>query len=599
MLSPEPAVPHAAPEPDEHEPAASELAQESAAEEEPAAAEPAAAEEEPAAAADSDSDSSSSSSDTSSGSGSAPAASVFELAQEPAAEDEPAAAPLNVAVEEEPAASASELAQEPAAEDAPPPDALKAKLREQLHKDFLGSALLASVWEHVTGQSPELLMKRGYALKSQPKLIYGVGRPTADGRERPLFRWGIDKSCWRVMQEMPAVYVEIIDAIEARFGVRPNHCMANYMPDGTYGLPMHQDQPFSPECKGYEATEDVFVLSLGVPRPLVFGNLDQRGKQSEVMAVGAVTSAHGDLFVLSADLNASYVHGILKYSAVFDQRVSLTFRRIEHSWVGDTCFTGPDGKQHPLPAKEDASKLSAVRVAAASSEPPVKRSRVEGQPAAKDDVEEPEAAAPAEATPLPQAKLHRTALVRSCKRRASLALRRGRLLSKEDAEETERILLDLDAQDEAKEIEDAALEFVSKDCAELEESGGDKASDDRVDEASDDAAMVIAHKSPTDMGSEEGDEDQDSKSSDGLSTGSAEGSEDVTDLKVELEQARQELAGVKRELAQERELREMAEEDWRARWCRRDLMAALQGGEERRARCCPREERRAHRALAG
>ena len=163
---------------------------------------------------------------------------------------------------------------------------------------------------------------------------------------------------------MPDVYVEIIDAIEARFGVRPNHCMANYMPDGTYGLPMHQDQPFSLECKGYEAADDVFVLSLGAPRPLVFGDLGQKGKQSEVVAVGAVTSAHGDLFVLSAGLNTSYVHGILKDPAVSDQRVSLTFRRIEHSWVTDTCYTGPDGERRALAGKE----------APAASEPPARAS---------------------------------------------------------------------------------------------------------------------------------------------------------------------------------------------------------------------------------
>ena len=116
---------------------------------------------------------------------------------------------------------------------------------------------------------------------------------------------------------------------------------------------------------------------------------------------------------------------------------------------------------------------------------------------------------------------------------------------KADAEEAQRILLELEAEDMDKEIEDAAREIESEVRAELEESGGDEAGNDEADEASDDRALAIAQDSPDDMGSQEDDvemsasgEDQDSKSPDGLSTGSAEGPEDATDLKVELERMR-------------------------------------------------------------
>ena len=63
-----------------------------------------------------------------------------------------------------------------------------------------------------------------------------------------------------------------------------------------------------------------------------------------------VASKHGDLFVLTGELNNLYGHGIPKDDSITDLRVSLTFRCVQHSWVhvSDNYAIGPDGKRIEL-----------------------------------------------------------------------------------------------------------------------------------------------------------------------------------------------------------------------------------------------------------
>ena len=131
--------------------------------------------------------------------------------------------------------------------------------------------------------------------------------------------------------------MKMIEEIYQKFGVRPNHCLVNYMMNGTdHYLPMHQDQPFSKGAKRVEHKDSVYIVTLGEPRPLVFGVLGDLGKkeQSELTGfIASVSSCHGDLYELRGNLNTQVTHGILKDAKIVNPRVSLTFRLVKHSII--------------------------------------------------------------------------------------------------------------------------------------------------------------------------------------------------------------------------------------------------------------------------
>ena len=106
-----------------------------------------------------------------------------------------------------------------------------------------------SVMELINSCTPILLHKRGNAMKSQPKVTYGVAN---ENGEMPLFRWGFDKQDWTAINPMPVEFMPIVIKIEKLFGVRTNHCLANHFTDGTKCVPVHRDQPFSPDGKNFE-----------------------------------------------------------------------------------------------------------------------------------------------------------------------------------------------------------------------------------------------------------------------------------------------------------------------------------------------------------
>ena len=223
------------------------------------------------------------------------------------------------------------------------------------HQQFIERGLLQDVWEIASQAQPQFLHKRGQPMKSQPKLIYGIAN---DKGELPLFRLAnLDKKDYTQILPMPEIFKTVAGMIKKRFGTEVNHCLANYMPNGSeHYVPMHQDQAFSDGASKVEKMESVFIVALGSFRPLVFAGLEDMGKKTrkELQHFKTeVPSKHGDLFLLTGDANSNMTHGILKDSGVSDLRISLTFRRVEHSRVHpeEAYFIGPSGRKQSLPKK--------------------------------------------------------------------------------------------------------------------------------------------------------------------------------------------------------------------------------------------------------
>ena len=122
--------------------------------------------------------------------------------------------------------------------------------------------------------------------------------------------------------------------------------------------PMHQDQAFSDGASKVESKESVFIVALGAVRPLVFAGLEDMGKKTrdELKHFKTeVPSKAGDLFVLTGEANSNMTHGILKDPAVSELRISLTFRKVEHSRVHpeEAYFIGPSGRKLSLPKQQE------------------------------------------------------------------------------------------------------------------------------------------------------------------------------------------------------------------------------------------------------
>ena len=214
----------------------------------------------------------------------------------------------------------------------------------------------------VSCQEPFVVHKRGHQMKYQPKRIYAVSKAPD---ELPLFRGNADKKDWSRIQPMPQIYMNIIEEINKKFGVRPNRCLVNYMMNDTdHYLPMHQDQPFSKGAKKVEHKDSVYIVTLGVSRPLVFGGRGDLGKKELNELSGFITSVcsdQGDLYELRGNLNTEVTHGILKDAKVKDLRVSLTFRFVEHSFINVATggLVGPGAKAVELPQQQQLQPKAA------------------------------------------------------------------------------------------------------------------------------------------------------------------------------------------------------------------------------------------------
>ena len=158
--------------------------------------------------------------------------------------------------------------------------------------------------------------------------------------------------------------MKIIEEIDTKFGVRPNHCLVNYMMNGSdHYLPMHQDQPFSKGAKKVEHKDSVYIITVGASRPLVFGGKADLGKKEKNELTGFITSVcceQGDLFELRGNLNTEVTHGILKDATVKDVRVSLTFRFVEHSYINVASGALVDPESLPSPQQQQLQEVAPI-----------------------------------------------------------------------------------------------------------------------------------------------------------------------------------------------------------------------------------------------
>jgi alkylated DNA repair dioxygenase AlkB len=109
----------------------------------------------------------------------------------------------------------------------------------------------------------------------------------------------------------------LLDLVCAHTGVPFNHVLLNRYRSGKDSMGFHADD--EPELG---AEPPVASLSLGATRRFVL--VPRRGARQRLV----VPLEHGSLVVMRGRCQAEYRHGIPKDSAVTDERVSLTFRRI-------------------------------------------------------------------------------------------------------------------------------------------------------------------------------------------------------------------------------------------------------------------------------
>lgn len=118
-------------------------------------------------------------------------------------------------------------------------------------------------------------------------------------------------------QPFPAPLSALIDALTPHTGFVANNCLINYYANGLSRMGFHCD-----EVEGLAPGTGVAIVSLGVMRELAFRRMDSKEIQWRYRL------EHGSLFVMSAQTQAHFKHGILPDPKQPKARMSLTFRAI-------------------------------------------------------------------------------------------------------------------------------------------------------------------------------------------------------------------------------------------------------------------------------
>lgn len=105
---------------------------------------------------------------------------------------------------------------------------------------------------------------------------------------------------------------EILRAAKSSF----NSCLLNLYPDGESGMAWHDDLGFN-----IDETAPIASLSLGSARDFLM-----RHKESGEMI--SIALNHGDLLIMSSDMQRNWEHSVPKRKRVRSPRVNLTFRQM-------------------------------------------------------------------------------------------------------------------------------------------------------------------------------------------------------------------------------------------------------------------------------
>lgn len=116
---------------------------------------------------------------------------------------------------------------------------------------------------------------------------------------------------------LPDVLVTVSIAVSKVVGYEPNNCLANFYPDGGSTMGYHSDS-----VADLASGTGITIVSLGTPRAISFRREPDRSEVHELVL------GSGSLLHMSAAMQASWRHAILRSDEVAAGRISLTFRRL-------------------------------------------------------------------------------------------------------------------------------------------------------------------------------------------------------------------------------------------------------------------------------
>jgi alkylated DNA repair dioxygenase AlkB len=122
-------------------------------------------------------------------------------------------------------------------------------------------------------------------------------------------------------QPMHSLLLPLCARLQATLGFEPNSCLINYYKDGRDKMGFHSD-----EIDNLEAGTQIIIISLGVDRKLSFRSTGDYSQRLQYLLT------HGSLLYMSQRTQEFWSHAI-KRANVLDGRISLTFRRIDPSYV--------------------------------------------------------------------------------------------------------------------------------------------------------------------------------------------------------------------------------------------------------------------------
>jgi alkylated DNA repair dioxygenase AlkB len=115
----------------------------------------------------------------------------------------------------------------------------------------------------------------------------------------------------------PAELLPVLSLVSARLGYEPNNGLANYYPDAESTMGYHSDA-----TNELEPGTGIVVLSLGAERIISFRS------QHDHNVVEHYPLRGGSLLRMSAEMQLTWKHAILRAETASGGRISLTFRRM-------------------------------------------------------------------------------------------------------------------------------------------------------------------------------------------------------------------------------------------------------------------------------
>lgn len=122
---------------------------------------------------------------------------------------------------------------------------------------------------------------------------------------------------------MPDRLAPVVAAVAGAVGYEPNNCLANYYPTGDSTMGWHADSTAE-----LEPGTGVSIVSLGAARAISFR------KEADRSDVHTLMLESGSLLHITAAMQSTWRHAVLRSEGVSTGRISLTFRRIRDADPG-------------------------------------------------------------------------------------------------------------------------------------------------------------------------------------------------------------------------------------------------------------------------